>query len=771
MRQERIIVALFIIILPGVILAPAWRLGGLGANEDDVLYYYPSRVFLQETVTAGHWPWLNPWNGLDRPYAADPQSALWYPFTGLFLVLPTLVAYGLLLWIHYSLAIWGMYRLLRVEHLGRRAALFGGLAFAFCGFLLAHRAHFTMQQAAAWAPWIFWGMWRYANGSAAEDRAGIRRLCVVVFLGALQCFAGHVQIAAITALGTLVYILARCHRVEGVIGNRLNLLTVMTTRWLLTWVCVAGLFAIQWLPTLAYVRECTRAQRTYQDFVENSWHPVSAVGWVLPMFYGQRTPNVFGQEYWGPSHQCEQFSYAGILPLLLAVLGLRAGWRQDPRRRAWLIVLVFGLLLALGELGPFCPVLYRLPGSSLFRVPARALLLFNLAVAALAALSLEDLMAGHTPFRVRLRALAQKWSRRPWITTPVIIVIPLLLVLLALPWLPDATRAAALASMCPWKPAVFVPLVITLASLGALYLVARRWWQPNWIWLLMCITALDLSVIGWTIDIPRDARQPTDLLTATDQSWRAPLYESRQRLWVVTDTPGVYSEPMRKCVANTNVLEHIPALTDYGPLQPRAYAERFGFTPWGISRQPAELLAQSQWLRVFNVGWILLCESNLPAPAGCELVQTTESDWRLYRNPAAAGMAFFDNPTQPGSVRYTARGPNTFTTSLDTWPTQARAKPRENWPRLIVSRLALPGWRATADGRELPIESAHGALLSIRVPPGNPLEVHWSYFPPALAPGGVISTLSTLLLLGAWLRSHRTWTMRPGSMWNRWCRR
>src|SRR5262245_18514603 len=202
MRGRRAVVALVVILLPGVMLAPVWRLGGLGAGEDDILYYFPSRTWFHELCQAGQPPWLNPWNGLDRPLLADPQAAITYPITWLFAILSPQTAYPVSLWVHYSLAVFGMYRLLRSEPLDGRAAIFGAVAFAFCGFLIAHRAHFTMQQAAAWTPLVFWRMRRFA------EHGGGQRLAVAATVAAGQCFAGHVQIAALTALGTLIFLLA-----------------------------------------------------------------------------------------------------------------------------------------------------------------------------------------------------------------------------------------------------------------------------------------------------------------------------------------------------------------------------------------------------------------------------------------------------------------------------------------------------------------------------------------------------------------------------------
>jgi hypothetical protein len=742
-RGLMIATALAVVLLPGVLLAPLWRLGGLGANEDDLLYYYPSRVFFGETIAAGHLPWINPAGGMDRPYVADPQSAVWYPFTWLFAILPPLWAYALSLWAHYSIALWGMYRLLRSQRLGRRAAFFGGLIFAFSGFMLAHRAHFTMIQAAAWTPWVFWALGRYVRTGRGEPAAAVRRLIVAAVLSALQCFAGHVQIAAITAVGVLVYLLAR-RRTANPGESAATGIGAIVARWLIVWVCVAGLFTVQWLPTLAYVRVCTRAERTFGDFVENSWSPTAAVGWVLPMLYGQRAPGIFTHPYWGPTHKCEQFAYVGLLPLLLVAVGLRAGWRADPLRRPWVFLALGSLLLALGRYGPICPILYWLPGASLFRAPARALLLFDLSLAALAAAALHDLAAGLTPARARLRAALQRWTRRPLVAGVLLVAVPLVLVALAVPLMSADVRQSALASLRPWLPGVFLPLVLAVASFAVLGYVALRWRQPRRLWFVVALTAVDLGLMGWTLDVPAGVHSPRDLLHRPDESWLEQIRESGQRLWVVTDTDGVYNDPLSKRVANTSALAGVRSLTEYGPLHPVAYQRRFTFAPWGVSRRTSELLQRTDWIRPCNVGWLLLCDPKLPAPAGGELRSTTPAGHRLYHCPGAAGPAFFADPTQPGAVQYAENAPAEFVTRVDTWPA---ASAKQTPARLVVSRLALPGWHAHVGGRALPVTEAEGGLLSVAVPAGQAETIIWRYTPPALAEGALVSILSVTALV------------------------
>ncbi|MBU0640647.1 MAG: hypothetical protein KKB50_17430 [Planctomycetes bacterium] len=733
------------ILLPSVVLAPVWQRAGLGAGEDDVLYYYPSRVLLAETIHDGHWPWLNPWTGLGRPYAADPQSALWYPLTWLFVLLPPLWAYPASLWLHYGLALLGMYVLLRRSPMKAEAALFGAVAFAFCGFLLAHRAHFAMQHAAAWTPWVFWRFQRYAQ------RGGLPRLASFALVATLQCLSGHVQIAALTGVGALVHQLATRERSPA--GGRRRRIAV---RWLLGWVCVAGLFAVQWLPTYAYVRLCTRTARGFLDFTENSWNPVAALGWITPMLFGQRTPNFFGQSYWGPSHQVEQFAYAGLLPLMLAAGALGAGWRSHPRRRPWVILAGFAILLGLGRYGPVCPLAYWLPGASLFRVPARALLLFNLAVSALAAGVVHDLASMPTRRRVRLRALILKCSRRPLLVAVGLVATPLVLVLAALPWLDEQTRAAALAALRPWNSAIWVPLLVAWGSTHALRLAARRWREPRVLVILAAVVLVDLGVIGWTIDVPPGQRNAAALL-ATDEgaAWQVVVQKTPHRLWVVTrraeGTPGEYIKPLAKMVANTNMLAHVQSLTDYGPLQPKRITRRFGFAPWGETERASELLTDTSWMRLYDVGWVLLCEPEWPAPQGCELVCTTPSGMRLFHNPLADGPAFFERAEQPGAIHFMEHGPNAFTTRVDTWPAGERWAASRTAdvaePRLIVARLALPGWQACVAGEPVPVELVDGLLPAVRLPAGQNLAITWEYTPPGLLAGALISLVSAALLV------------------------
>jgi hypothetical protein len=719
MWVRRALVGAVILLLPGLMLLPAWRLHGLGAGEDDLLYYLPVRTLVHDAAATGQWPWLNSWTGLGRPLAADPQAALWYPGTWLFALLQPLTAYAASLWLHYSLALWGMYRLLRSLKFDRVAAVFGGIAFAFCGFMLAHRVHFTMQHAAAWLPWVLWRLHVYALTPTAHV-GHLRRLAFVALAALLQCLAGHIQIVAITGLGSLVYLLAHAARS---VPLRVRLL-----RWCLTWLATAGLFAVQWLPTLAYAQHCTRMHRTYRDFVENSWHPASVVMWGLPMLFGQRTPNFFPGAYWGPSHQVEQFAYAGLTVLLLAALALRCSAWRNRDKRPWAVLGVFGLLWALGLYGPICPVLYWLPGADILRAPARALLLVNLAIAVLAAGALHELGRPFTPTRVHVRAALIAWTRRA-----------------RLSWLSLIGGASlALTTLLWWQPAIWVPALLAVLSGLVAAVVVRLWQWTAARTALVALTVLDLAIIGWTLDVPANIRSAKQMLDpGPSTAWQSRVRDSGERLWVVAGringVPGEYIRSIEKAVANACLLQRISSLTDYGPLQPQGFAERFAFKPWGESDRAAELLANPSWLPAYGVGWVLICDRPDIRPA-LPLATETPQGWRLYRVPPGP-PAFLINSF--GEVQVTDQTNTTVTLETTLTPT---AQPRYTLPRLVISRLWLPGWHARLDGQPAAVERYDDVLLAIPLPPDYRGTITLHYTPPWLRAGAIVSLICGIVL-------------------------
>lgn len=773
MRLRGVVILLLFLLAPGLLLPFVWPLHGLGAGEDDVMYYLPARIFLGECVQRGEWPWINPFTGMGRPFVADPQSAVWYPFTWLFAWFAPLKAYPIHIWLHEAIAACGMYRLLRMptagrdvspfsprapqaeSRIGRAAAVFGAITFAYCGFFLAHRVHLTIHAGAAWTPWVFWRMRRFADAPSPA------RLLWVALVAALQTLSGHVQIAALTALGSLVWIVASRVR-QG--GNRTNNDEVALSRptlrsqigcWFLAWSATAALCAIQLIPTLEYLRICDRGDRDYFAFTENSWDPASLATFIAPLIYGNRVESAIMPSYHGPSHQSEQLAYIGLLPLILAGFACVGGWHSHPQRRGWVMLLVFSVLLAIGRFGPICPLLYFIPGANVFRVPARALLLVDLALCALAASMLQQLLFEPLSARVA-RALAdmRDFLKRPWVVA-VGGVAAAIVIAAGMLFVQPATKGAMIARSWIGIPQIIAFLL--LLSSAAMLLAIVRWriaWETgtarrsarSLVTVTVLLVGLDLAWLGAHVDIPHGVDSVGELLASGDRDaiiaeierepkpsnpWLLP------RLWVVNgregDRFGEYERPLAKLCADSNVIWRIPTLNDYGPMQPREFVHRYGFAPWGYTPLARRMLLVTDWMMEANVGWVLVCDPAYAGPRDGDLRLTTASGYRLYRMSAVDSAAldpFAGTSYVPQWLRYDSV--SLAAPSGDAW--------RGRTPAFITRpSVVLEGWTADL----IPIENTDRRMLS------------WKYFPPGLVTGATLSGIALAVLVILALASMR----------------
>ena len=135
----------------------------------------------------------------------------------------------------------------------------------------------------------------------------------------------------------------------------------------------AGLAAAQLLPSLELALQSQRAGGLDAEFFASfSLHPAYLLLLVSPFLLGDPYPRL----------SVELVGYVGILPLLLAVAAL--GLKRKGQVWFFGLLALLSLLLALGHWNPLYAYLLRVPLFNWFRVPARFLLWFTLALALLA---------------------------------------------------------------------------------------------------------------------------------------------------------------------------------------------------------------------------------------------------------------------------------------------------------------------------------------------------------------------------------------------------
>jgi hypothetical protein len=342
--------------------------GMVPGGYDTFVYFYPLRTYFAQAVAEGRLPLWNPHLFLGVPFLANPQAAVFYPGTLLFLLLPVPYAYVANLLAHVFLAGASLYAFARGSlGLGRLGSLLGAAAFAFSGFLGGQAGHLNQLSVAAWLPLVALALDLALRGGRPWPFA------LLVAGLTMQLLAGHPQEVYMTlvVLG-LVVVWRRWGDGPAALARGLALLALAAA-------LAFGISAIQLLPTAELSRLSIRgAGLDFDQAIDNALPWQLLLPALLPGF-------------WSHLHTTEFFGHLGTIVLVLGWLGLLAG----PARSAALggLLVGLGLLLAVGDTTPIYRFLFDwAPGFGSFRVPARWLFVYTFGASLLVAVGTSWLL-------------------------------------------------------------------------------------------------------------------------------------------------------------------------------------------------------------------------------------------------------------------------------------------------------------------------------------------------------------------------------------------
>ncbi len=628
---------LIILAAPMGMLYPLWA-DPVSAGEDDVMFFYPARVMVGQSLRAGQWPLTDALEGTGAPLMADPQAAVLHPATWLFAVLAPHLAYSLSIFIAISLAGAGAFVYLRGLSLSRPAALLGAIAFMFCGFMVGHRVHLSMIMTAAMLGWMLWCI----------EQAGPRPLRAVLAGGPvlfLAIVAGHWP--------TLIQMLLVC--------GAYFLLRARPLLKAAAAAAAAGAIALlaaapQIIQTLAVMRQSTRTGIGYVTFSENSFFPLSAALEFFPLIFGTRTPNaLYGQGWWGPWHLCETLGYVGLVTLVLAGAAVWRFYRKSTPVavadaagsrivRVWTWIAIGAGVWMLGGYLPTYRLVHMLPGLSMVRCPSRMLLAMDMALTVLAAVTVNHVLSRPVP-----SAMARTLRRAATWALPAAMLGALALLagaaLAAWYWLPGKPGCMmffvgwaddAKTALRAGNPALCIPLV-----LAAVTVVAVRLWiasPARRVGILFILLLADLFTITAFVDVPgaSAARGTAEPPAAVWLRQHDP--DTRYHIWSL---PRDYADgPAELLRPRAGQLFGFRTINSYGPLKSPLPSHVFGFGPTGETPAWRELLDDNYLLSAYGVKYILAADGEFrrhidsvlirnaqPAPAGPELLSDR---WDLY---------------------------------------------------------------------------------------------------------------------------------------------
>ena len=361
--------------------------GGRSFFHMDLFYeHLPVWESTQRALAAGDSPfWIDgEWCG--HPPLFHQEAPIFYPLTVPLLATdaPVMRLADLFALFHFWLAGFAAFLFLRDTTGDARAALFGGVAWMLSTRMVQSALWPNAVGAGAYLPLILWGIVRIGRGHA---RSGVLLAAISGGL-ALLLARPHVLLAAAPLLAAVAaWAIAAAPR-RGRAAGQLALAAGLALL----------LGAPSLAPSIALYPETARAEGLTRE--EREVGPLSATGSaarvVMPLEAPPRWP--------------ENAAYPGVLAGVLFLGGLvLCVRRRDSFPRGLYLALtiggLLGVLFAVGERGPY-GLFAELPLLRGFRVPARFLTSWGLAVALGSALALAELTRSGTGRRRMLAGLA-----------------------------------------------------------------------------------------------------------------------------------------------------------------------------------------------------------------------------------------------------------------------------------------------------------------------------------------------------------------------------
>jgi hypothetical protein len=776
-RRNDVLAVVFLFLLPqAFFFRQTLGLLTLG-DRDAVFWFYPIYKFVAEQLQQGRLPLLSPYMYCGTPVLAEWQAGVFDPLNWIYLVGTTSRTLTLSLQLAFSIALIGMYCYGRALGFNRRAGLVAAVIYGLSGFMVGRALYPGFLHIVALAPWVMLFVERlFLFGRRRDWIAG-------ALIVAWQAFAAHPQPLIYSSLLACAYALFRSF----------SLLRRARLRY---WLQVAGMFvgggclaSIQLLPAAEFARESVRRDWPYELFTLHSLHPASLLTTLFPFFHGEGR-GVFHMPFWGPYwHQNEAQIYLGSLALVLSIAGAALAWREGiSTGRFWSVVAVIGVLLSMGKyVAPLARALFHAPIIGQFRSPNRHWMEVVFAVAVLAGFAVDRLLDGESRATARTARLAAlliagftvliggfTLGRRDLAEAAIRSFSDLQTVPLGF------LNAAALEFS--------LPAALSLIALGVILLLTRARAGARWYGVLLAALIVDYGLYASFAPISTPEKLETlagramPPALAVKQSEQDPI-----RYHLLLDPSTGEFDPL--------LFYGHEMTTGYDPLLNHEVKTFLGVDEAGRTFDEAMLYARDRTLDLLNVRYVFVpperivpddrarwreldersatpvyrdyrIVENLRALPRVWLVDQVRTAWAGDQHKMIRGQIDGFDPLRvalvepihdpekqwyweferssehspPGIAKILIRTPTRWT--IETETTKASV--------LVLSELALPGWKTSVDGKDANSYTVDYLLRATPIREAGKHTIEYRYEPASLKVGAILTFVSALVLLFLW---------------------
>jgi uncharacterized membrane protein YhdT len=375
---------------------------GRGFYVSDLgIYHYPMKHAVREAVLSGEFPYWNRLYSGGAPLAANPAYELFYPPQWLLYFLPFNFGFQLHILLHFAIAATGMFLLLRRLAVSRTAAVFGSIAFVFCGSYASLSSKLPVLFSISWLPLALFLTIRFVEARTAARLLPLASVLAMQFI--LGEPTGLMQTWALIGGWSVLHVLRNPRR-------------TLEAKRIAVSIGLAGaaavlLAAVQLLPSIDFARDTVR-MKAFDFRVVANWStpPIRFVELILPgVLRHMAAANgdaVIKTIYAFRADAYLTEIYAGLAVVLLAVAGVLAGVRG---RWLFLGTTACGVIVAMGDHTPLLRALFATGLFSAVRYPEKFILTAAFALAIWAAICFDQLLLGNPRVARWASGLAAVW--------------------------------------------------------------------------------------------------------------------------------------------------------------------------------------------------------------------------------------------------------------------------------------------------------------------------------------------------------------------------
>lgn len=701
---------------------------------DTIRQMYPWKTLAIESLKRGALPLWNPYNFSGSPLLANFQSAALYPLSMLYLVLPQIDAWTVLIVLQPLLAMLFTYMYSRKIGMGISASWLTSLSYGFSGFMAVWLEYNTIGHVILWLPLMLLSI------EHLKDAPSKFWLLILTASHTCAVLAGHPQVYAYTLAFSLLYAIFRSHLRMLVYIAGFSALGV-------------GIAGLQILPGIELIMNAARSPhdsgQVFAKILIRPWQMFS-----LPF------PNLFGnpatRTYWPTDTFIGKVTTIGLVPLFFFLSALR----KKDRIAAWYIFAAIITLILITS-NPITHILYRIP-IPVFTSSSPTLMsfLFAFTLSVTCGLGLDYWIHDkHSTKKLLIR------------TVEIIGLFLVLIVGTKLPITPELSLHAPVAIRALMYGAIISAAVI------ALFWIAIQFpkYRIHAVVLLLFIHAFDLFIF-----FNRFNPFVTKALVFPEHTTINRLKKKNLDRYWGYGTANI--------AANFGSQYHIYSPEGYDPLYPKWYGEfLYAYRTGALmeifddsTRSDAAIssefgdgglsdIKKQKILNALSVRYILDRVEN----AGSEKVYPPDrikrleayDDWAIYENTQAAARAYIATDiisySSPRNFSELFFAPHTSTTSAFIQkgapvvssnggsahiqlyePEHIRIQTDSTSSGLLVlTDTYYPGWSASIDGKPAEIIRTNWTMRGVRIPNGIHT-VTMTYTPKTVKYGAILSIFS-----------------------------